>query len=94
MPSRLGISYANIARDRPMLVHGASAFGSEEGERRAFLSRTVPWLPAFSYDPTPIVHTPTISRGAATTSDVVRGPCEEAAGEDLVEGGPPATVDH
>jgi len=27
-------------------------------------------------------------------SDVVRGRFEEAAGEDLVEEGPPATVDH
>jgi hypothetical protein len=33
-----------------------------------------------------------IVRGAPTMSDVVRGPCEEAAGEDLVERGPPGAV--
>src|SRR6476659_4747567 len=87
-------SSTNIARGSPMLVHGATAFESEEGEMRALSFRTVPWLPASNYDPMSIVRAPCISRGAATTSDVVRGPYEEAAGEDIVEGGPPGAVGH
>ena len=77
-----------------MLVHGATAFESEEGETRALLLGPVPWLPASGDDPTEIVRAPCISRGAATMSDVVREPCEEAAGEDIVEGGPPGAVGH
>ena len=56
---------------------------SEQSEKGADLFRTVPWLPASGYDPGPSVRGPSISRGAATTSDVVRGPDEEAAGEDI-----------
>ena len=63
--------------------HGASAFESEEGNRRDLSFKTVPWLPASGYDPPPIARAPFISRGAATTSDVVRGPCEEAAGSQV-----------
>ena len=60
--------------------HGASSFESEEGKRRVFSFQTVPWLPASGYDPRPIMRAPSISRGAATTSDVVRGRCESVAG--------------
>ena len=66
-----------------MLDHGASAFESEEGETRALSFRTAPWLRASGYDPTAIVRAPSISRGAATMSDVVRGPCEEDAGSEV-----------
>src|SRR4030095_10823242 len=69
-----------MARGRPMLVHGASALEREQGQTSALSFRTVPWLPASSFDPLPIVRAPSISRGATTTSDVVRGRCEEAAG--------------
>jgi len=64
--------------------HGASAFESEEGKRRDLSFKTVPWLPASGYDPPPIARAPFISRGAATTSDVVRGRCEEVAGRNVV----------
>ena len=80
VPGRLGISYADIARGSPMLVHGASGFEREKGETSVLSFRTVSWLPVSDFDPLPIVRAPSISRGAATTSDVVRGPCEEAAG--------------
>ena len=66
-----------------MLDHSASAFESEEGETRALSFRTAPWLRASGYDPTAIVRAPSISRGAATTSDVVRGRGEEDAGRRL-----------
>ena len=77
---RPGSSYADIARARSMPAYGASSFESEESKRRVFSFQTVPWLPASGYDPSPIMRAPCISRGAATTSDVVRERCEEAAG--------------
>jgi hypothetical protein len=80
VPCRPCPSSSDIARGRPMLVHGASAFGGEEDERRAYSFKTVQSFPASGNDPTPIVRAPSISRGAATMSDVVRGPCEEDAG--------------
>jgi len=83
VPSRRGISYTDIARARRMHDHGASAFEREEGETRALSFRTVQGLPASSFDPMPIVRAPSISRGAATTSDVVRGPYVEDAGRRL-----------
>ena len=83
MPGRLGNSYADIARAKPMPDHGATGFEGEEGETRALSFRTVTWFRVASFDPLPIVRTPLISRGAATMSDVVRGPCEEAAGRRL-----------
>ena len=80
VPSRPGTSDTDIARARPTPDHGASGFVSEKGETRALSLRTVTWLHVASFDPLPIERAPCISRGAATTSDVVRGPCEEAAG--------------
>jgi hypothetical protein len=64
--------------------HSASSFESEEGKRRDLSFRSVPWLPASSFDPIPILRAPWISRGAATTSDVVRGRGEEDAGRNFV----------
>ena len=58
VPSRPGTSETDIARVRPLLDLGASAIGSEEGETRALSFRTVPWLPASSYDPMSIVRAP------------------------------------
>ena len=72
-----------MARGRSMLDHGASAFERETGETSALSFRTVPWFQASGFDPMPIVRAPSISRGAATTSDVVRGRCEEAAGRGI-----------
>ena len=63
--------------------HGASSFESEEDKRRDLSFKTVPWLPASGYDPRPIMRAPSISRGAATTSDVVRGRCESVAGSEV-----------
>jgi hypothetical protein len=62
------------------LDHSAVGFESKEGETRAFSLRTVPWLQASGFDPMPILRAPSISRGAATMSDVVRGRGEWAAG--------------
>src|SRR6185369_4576696 len=73
---RRGPQWSDRGRARPIHVHGATAFETEEGETRDLSLRTVPSLAASSYDPTPIVRAPCISRGAATTSDVARGRCE------------------
>ena len=64
-----------------MLDHGASAFEREKGETSVLSFRTVLWFQASGFDPMPIVRAPSISRGAAMTSDVVRGRGEEDAGE-------------
>ena len=81
VPGRLGISYADIARARPMPDHAASSFEREKGETSTLSFKTVPWLPASRFDPRPIVRAPSISRGAATMSDVVRGPSRRGRGE-------------
>ena len=81
VPSRLGASYTDIARASPMLVHGASSFGSEQGATSGHSFRIVSWLQVISLDPGSIVRGPSISRGAATMSDVVENRAKRTRGE-------------
>ena len=58
VPGRLGISYADIARGRPMLVHSATAFESDEVKTRALSFSSAPWFQASGVDPMSIVRAP------------------------------------